>query len=103
TKCYQHAGFTLDESDSQVVVGVYVTKVEGATDCPADPARAFKWGTVKLAEPLGGRELVHAGLDEPYVGFVWDSTPAADPGQGQDQEGPADEGSPGAEEGGDGE
>ncbi|MDR2113673.1 MAG: hypothetical protein LBO75_00140 [Bifidobacteriaceae bacterium] len=72
TKCYGHAGFTLDESSSKVTVGSYVKKVEGAKDCPKNPAGAFKWGTVKLAEPLGDRELVHEGIDQQYSDFTWD-------------------------------
>ncbi|MDR1633691.1 MAG: hypothetical protein LBS27_01945 [Bifidobacteriaceae bacterium] len=85
TVCYGHAGFSLDEADSKVTVGVYVLKVPDATDCPANPARAFKWGTVKLAKPLGDRELVHVGLQTPYQDFVWDEVPLPGDG-GQDGE-----------------
>ncbi|MDR2453785.1 MAG: hypothetical protein LBD51_04415 [Bifidobacteriaceae bacterium] len=71
TTCYSAAGFTLDESNSKVTVGAYTLKVEGAQDCPANPAGAFKWGTIKLGQPLGERALVHAGVDEIYQDFSW--------------------------------
>ncbi|MDR2378003.1 MAG: hypothetical protein LBD70_01060 [Bifidobacteriaceae bacterium] len=95
TECYAHAGFTLDESDSQVTLGSYVHKVEGATDCPENPARAFKWGTVKLANPLGERQLVHAALDDPYRDYVWDPLPTAvQPAPGAESEPPAGDAEP---------
>ncbi|MDR2379980.1 MAG: hypothetical protein LBE08_02185, partial [Bifidobacteriaceae bacterium] len=56
--CYAHAGFTLDESGSKVTIGSYTAEVPEATDCPANPAGAFKWGTIKLGQPLGERALV---------------------------------------------
>ncbi|MDR2565969.1 MAG: hypothetical protein LBC97_07900 [Bifidobacteriaceae bacterium] len=95
TVCYGHAGFTLEESDSKVTVGVYVLKVPDAGDCPSDPARAFKWGTVKLAKPLGDRELVHAALEDPYINFEWDEVPQ--PG-GQQEQAPEDAGAESSEE-----
>jgi hypothetical protein len=75
-KCYGPAGFTLDESGSKVTIGAYTIKVPDAEDCPANPAAAFKWGAIKLAEPLGSRKLIHAGLGEPYRGFTWDGAPS---------------------------
>jgi hypothetical protein len=71
TRCYGHAGFTLDESNSKVTVGSYTAKDPDGADCPSNPAGAFKWGTVKLAEPLGDRTLVHVGVDSLYSGFSW--------------------------------
>jgi hypothetical protein len=91
TQCYGPAGFTLEESDSQVTVGAYVVQVEGAADCPDDPARATKWGTVKLAQPLGERELVHAGVAQLFDGFSWGSSaPPVAPSQTPAQEGGGD-------------
>ncbi|MDR2373691.1 MAG: hypothetical protein LBD77_06275 [Bifidobacteriaceae bacterium] len=94
TQCYAHTGFTVDETDSKVTIGAYVGKVAGAgtesgNPCPDNPARAFKWGTVKLKEPLGERELFHAGLAELFQDFTWPVTAPA-------SEAPA-EGSEGAE------
>ncbi|MDR1186177.1 MAG: hypothetical protein LBK95_01765 [Bifidobacteriaceae bacterium] len=100
TQCYAHVGFALDESKSKVVLGTYVQKVSDE-DCPEDPARAFKWGTIKLQDALGDRELTHAGLGEVYASFDWnkwitpldagtDEQPPAE-GEGAD-EGTADEG-----------
>jgi hypothetical protein len=76
TKCYGHAGFTLDESGSNATLGSYVFKVPDATDCPDNPAAALKWGTVNLAEPLGTRQLRHAGLAEAYAAYTWEERPA---------------------------
>ncbi|MDR1442287.1 MAG: hypothetical protein LBJ02_07870 [Bifidobacteriaceae bacterium] len=88
TRCYQHAGFTVKESKSKVTVAAYVKTVEGGKDCPKEPAKAFKWGTLKLAEPLGSRELIHAGVSEIFNGFTWDQftkapdSPAEPPAEG---------------------
>jgi hypothetical protein len=91
TICLGHAGFTLDETKSKVTVGAYVKRVADK-DCPDDPARAFKWGTIKLAQPLGDRELMHTGVDEIYKDFSWTNwvKPA--------EEEPADDGSSEADE-----
>ncbi|MDR0626527.1 MAG: hypothetical protein LBG11_04575 [Bifidobacteriaceae bacterium] len=71
TECYAHAGFTAQETNSEVTIGSYVKKAEGASGCPSSPAAAYKWGTVKLAEPLGDRKLVHAGVANLYKDFAW--------------------------------
>jgi hypothetical protein len=71
TACYAHAGFTLEESDSKVTLGSYTTKNPDVSACPTSPAGAFKWGTVKLGQPLGDRTLVHAGVADLYSDFNW--------------------------------
>jgi len=74
--CYGPAGFTLDESGSKVTIGAYTKLVDlgedhDPADCPTNPVAAWKYGHIVLAEPLGNRELVHAGLNDIYAEFVW--------------------------------
>jgi hypothetical protein len=76
--CVAPAGFTAKESGSKVTIGAYVVKAEDAKDCPTDPGWAVKWGTVKLSEPLGDRDLLHAGVDERFNSFTWDTFKAAE-------------------------
>jgi hypothetical protein len=76
--CYTAGGFTLNETDANVVIGSYLTRAEGAADCastgPAgrEGGTALKWGTINLARPLGQRTLVHAGLAAYFQAFQWD-------------------------------
>jgi hypothetical protein len=80
TVCTGPAGFTLEEDSSKVTIGAYVKKVDRddaaakATPCPTNinAERGEEWGSIKLAEPLGSRELIHAGLDKSFDGFKWD-------------------------------
>jgi hypothetical protein len=53
---------SLEETESQVRVILGVRPREGAQACPSHPATPF---TVKLSEPLGDREVLHAGLVDP--------------------------------------
>ncbi|MDR3106661.1 MAG: hypothetical protein LBU05_00440 [Bifidobacteriaceae bacterium] len=73
-ECHGSAGFTLEETDSKVTLGAYVFKSQQASECPDNGSIASKWGTVKLAKPLGDRELYHAGLDEPFADLSFDPT-----------------------------
>ena len=80
--CYGPAGFTLEETNSKVIIGAFTQKVdlpEGVTeeDCPDDPVRAWKYGTIELSKPLGSRTLTHVGLDNLYADFAWPSPAAA--------------------------
>ena len=50
---------SLEETDSQVRLSVGVRPRGGMNACPSNPATPF---TVDLSEPLGDREVLHAGL-----------------------------------------
>ncbi|MDR1825820.1 MAG: hypothetical protein LBR27_10935 [Bifidobacteriaceae bacterium] len=72
TVCYGPGGFTVKEESGKVTVGAYLEKVaEPAGECLVGQW-AYKWGTITLSEPLGSRELYHAGVDQMFDGFVWD-------------------------------
>ncbi|MCL2802451.1 MAG: hypothetical protein FWD29_00630 [Micrococcales bacterium] len=76
TACTGPAGFTLKESKDEVTIGVYTIEVEregkdAEKPCPTNPAGVFKYGSVKLSEPLGDRKLMHAGLEKRYQEFKW--------------------------------
>jgi hypothetical protein len=69
--CYGAIGFTLDESKSKVTIGSYLERSGPQTVCPGEPA-AWKWGTIELANELGDRELVHAGVANMFKDYTWD-------------------------------
>ena len=53
---------SLEETDSQVSLVLGVRPRGGMQTCPGHPATPF---TVNLSEPLGDREVLHAGLVDP--------------------------------------
>lgn len=63
--------FGLEETEQTVTIGSYVVSTLEGSPCPTPALYAYKWGTIKLAEPLGDRKLVHAGLAERYADFDW--------------------------------
>ena len=76
TQCYGPAGFTLVETKNRVIIGAYTIAVTPDDDaspepCPDSPARAWKYGTVQLAEPLGNRQLAHAPVNALYADYTW--------------------------------
>jgi hypothetical protein len=54
----------LEETDERVALVLGIRPRDGAQFCPSHPATPF---TLTLAEPLGDREIVDAGLAEPRL------------------------------------
>jgi hypothetical protein len=53
---------SIDETDTEVSLVLGVRPRDGMQNCPSNPATPF---TVTLVEPLGGRQVLDAGLAEP--------------------------------------